>query len=67
LYSSPDITRQIKSRIMRWAGHVARMVEARQVYRVLAGGPKERGHLEDQVINGRIGLEWMLGRMAVGV
>jgi hypothetical protein len=27
LYSSPDIIRQIKSRIMRWAGHVARMGE----------------------------------------
>jgi hypothetical protein len=35
LYSSPDITRQIKSRRMRWAGHVARMGEGRNVYRVL--------------------------------
>jgi hypothetical protein len=31
LYSSPDIIRQIKSRIMRWAGHVARMGEGRNV------------------------------------
>jgi hypothetical protein len=35
LYSSPDIIRQIKSRRMRWAGHVARMGEGRNVYRVL--------------------------------
>jgi hypothetical protein len=35
LYSPPDIIRQIKSRRMRWAGHVARMGEARNVYRVL--------------------------------
>jgi hypothetical protein len=37
LYSSPDIIRQIKSRIMRWVVHVACMVEGRDVYRVLVG------------------------------
>jgi hypothetical protein len=37
LYSSPDIVRQIKSRRMRWAGHVARMGEGRNVFRVLVG------------------------------
>jgi hypothetical protein len=31
LYSSPDIIRQIKSRRMRWAGHVARMGEERKL------------------------------------
>jgi hypothetical protein len=40
LYSSPDIIRQVKSRRMRWAGHVARMGEEREVYRVLVGKPK---------------------------
>jgi hypothetical protein len=40
LYSSPDIIRQIKSRRMRWAGHVARMGEERKVYRVLVGKPE---------------------------
>jgi hypothetical protein len=35
LYSSPDFIRQIKSRRMRWAGHVACMGEGRNVYRVL--------------------------------
>jgi hypothetical protein len=40
LYSSPTIVRMIKSRIMRWAGHVARMEEGRVVYRVLAGKPE---------------------------
>jgi hypothetical protein len=35
LYSSPNIIRQIKSRRMRWAGHVARMGEERKVYKVL--------------------------------
>jgi hypothetical protein len=39
-YSSPDIIRQIKSRRMRWAGHVARMGEGRKVYRVLVGKPE---------------------------
>ena len=37
LYSSPNIVRVIKSRRMRWAGHVARMGEGRGVYRVLFG------------------------------
>jgi hypothetical protein len=40
LYSTPDIIRQIKSRRMRWAGHVARMREGRKVYRALVGQPK---------------------------
>ena len=35
LYCSPHILRVIKSRRMRWAGHVARMGEERGVYRVL--------------------------------
>jgi hypothetical protein len=40
LYSSPDIIRQVKSRRMRWAGHVARMGEKRKVYKVLMGKPE---------------------------
>ncbi|KAJ4451853.1 hypothetical protein ANN_03331 [Periplaneta americana] len=39
LYSSPDIIRNIKSRRLRWAGHVARMGESRNAYRVLVGRP----------------------------
>jgi len=39
LYSSPNIVRVIKSRRMRWAGHVAHMGEKRGVYRVLVGKP----------------------------
>jgi len=40
LYPSPNIVRVIKSRRMRWAGHVARMGEERGVYRVLVGKPE---------------------------
>jgi hypothetical protein len=40
LYSSPDIIRQIKSRQMRWAGHVACMGEERKVYNILVGKPE---------------------------
>ena len=40
LCSSPNIVRVIKSRRMRWAGHVARMGEERGVYRVLVGKPE---------------------------
>jgi hypothetical protein len=40
LYSSPSIVQVIKSRRMRWEGHVACMGEGRDVYRVLVGKPK---------------------------
>ncbi|KAJ4448579.1 hypothetical protein ANN_10598 [Periplaneta americana] len=40
LYSSPDIIRNIKSRRLRWAGHVARIGESRNAYRVLDGRPE---------------------------
>jgi hypothetical protein len=46
LYSSPDIIRQIKSRRMRWAGHVPRMGEGRNVYRILVGKPEGKSPLE---------------------
>jgi hypothetical protein len=56
LYSSPDIIRLIKSRRMRWARHVARMGEGRNVYRVLVGKPegkrplgRPRRRLEDGI------------------
>jgi hypothetical protein len=42
LYSSPNIVRVIKSRRMRWAGHVARMGDGRGVHRFWLGGPKVR-------------------------
>jgi hypothetical protein len=46
VYSSPNIIRQIKSRRMRWAGHVERMEEERNVYRVLMGKPEGKRPLE---------------------
>jgi hypothetical protein len=46
LYSSPNIFRVIKSRRMRWAGHVARMGKGRGVYRVLVGKPEGKRPLE---------------------
>jgi hypothetical protein len=42
LYSSPNIFRVIKSRRVRWAGHVARMGEGRGAYRILVGIPEGR-------------------------
>jgi len=46
LYFSPNIVRVIKSRRMRWAGHVARMGEERGAYRVLVGKPEGKRPLE---------------------
>jgi hypothetical protein len=59
LYFSPNIVRVIKSRRMRWAGHVACMEEGRGVYRVLVGG---RDHWEDLSVGGNITLSWTLGK-----
>ena len=42
LYSLPNIVRVVKSRRMRWAGHVARMGQGIGVYRVLVGKPEGR-------------------------
>jgi hypothetical protein len=52
--------RVIKSRRMRWAGHVARIEERREAYVVFWwGNHKERGHLGDPGVNGRIILRWL--------
>jgi hypothetical protein len=45
LHPSPDVIRQIKSRRMRWAGHVARMGEGSNVYRVWVGNPEGESSL----------------------
>ena len=45
LHSLPNIVRVVKSRRMRWAGHVARMGEDRGVHRVLVGKPEEKRSL----------------------
>jgi hypothetical protein len=42
LYSSPSIIRQMKSRRMKWAGHVARMGEEKKLYKVLVGYPERK-------------------------
>jgi hypothetical protein len=55
LYCSPNIVRVIKSRRMRWAGQVARMVEERGVYRVLVRKLEGRDHWGDLGVDG-----WML-------
>jgi hypothetical protein len=59
LYSSPNIIRVIKSRRMRWEGHVAGMREGRGAYRILVGRPEGRNHLEDPGVDGRIILKWI--------
>jgi hypothetical protein len=55
LYSSTNIIRQIKSRRMRWVGHVAHMRVERNVYKVLMGKPKGKRPL------GRPRCRWEIG------
>jgi hypothetical protein len=56
LYSSPNIIRIIKLRMMRWAGHVERMREKRNAYRLLVGKPEGKRPL------GRPRREWIILR-----
>jgi hypothetical protein len=62
LYSSPNIVRMIKSRMMRWARHVARMGRGEVFTGFWLGGPKERDHWKDLGVGGRITLRGTLGR-----
>ena len=39
MYRSPNIVREIKSRRLRWAGHVARIKEGRNAFKILSGTP----------------------------
>ena len=48
MYSSPNIIRAIKSRRMRWAGHVARMWGGRSVYSIMVGKPEGKRPLGRQ-------------------
>ena len=59
LYSRLNIVRVVKSRRMRWAGHVARMVEGRGVHRVLVGKPEGKRPLRNPDVDGRIILRWI--------
>ena len=67
LYSSPNIVRVIKSRIMRWAGHVASMGVERGVYGVLVGKSEGRNHWGDLGVDGWIILGWISRRWDVGI
>jgi hypothetical protein len=67
LYSSPDIIRQVKSRRMRWAGHVARMGEERKVYKVLVGMPEGKRPLGRPRCRWEDGIRMDLRKIGLGV
>jgi hypothetical protein len=58
----PNIIRQIKSRRIRWAGYAWERKE--KCTRFWWESPKERDHSEDRGVDGRMGLKWILRRLA---
>jgi hypothetical protein len=66
LHSSHNIVRVIKSRGIRWVGHIASLREKRGVYRVMLGEPEERNRLGDPGVEGRIILKWIFRKWDVG-
>jgi len=67
LYSSPNIVRAIKQRRKRWAGRVARMGEGEACTGFWWGNLRERDHLGDPGIDGRIILRWIFRKWDVGL
>jgi hypothetical protein len=59
-YSSPNIIREIKSRIMRWARRVACRGKERNVYDILVGKPGGKQHLGRLHVDGKIILKFNL-------
>jgi hypothetical protein len=62
LYSSPNIVKVIKSRRLRWAGHVARMGRGEVFTGFWLGSPKVINHWGDRGVGEKITLSWILGR-----
>jgi len=63
---SPNITRVIKSRRIKWTGHVTSMGERRGVCRVLVGNLNERDRLRDPGVDVMIILRWIFRKWDVG-
>ena len=67
LYSSTNIVWVIKSRRIRWVGHVALNGERRDVYRFWVGKREGKNHLRDPGLDGRIIVRWIFRKLDVVV
>jgi len=62
LYALQNIIRVTKSRWMKWVGHVARMEETKNAYKMLVENLKRRDYSLDVDVDRRLILEWILGK-----
>jgi hypothetical protein len=67
LYSSPTIVRVIKSRRMRWAGHVARLGRGQACTMFLWGDLRERDHWGEPGVDGKVISRWIFRNWEMGV
>jgi hypothetical protein len=67
LYSSPNVIRLIKSRRIGWTGHVVCMGDSRGAYGVSVGKNERKRPSEDQDVDRRIILRWILSKWDVGI
>jgi hypothetical protein len=54
IYYSQSIIRALKGRRTRWVGHVARLGDMRNLYKIFVGKPEGKNHLEDLDVGGRV-------------
>jgi hypothetical protein len=65
--TSPDIIRVIKSKCVRWAGHIGRIEQLRCVYKIFVRSPEGRDNMGELGVGGKVILKWVLRKHDVNI